>query len=91
MINNIVKLSGYIFMLARVNSGESRVLNGGVRAARIIRLSQDEPCVPTIIFAPSPNPHAPRRPVRSAILYVRVKFNEDKHDRLISSSALCVV
>ena len=44
MINNIVKLSGYIFMLARVNSGESRVQNGGVRAARIIRRSQDEPC-----------------------------------------------
>ena len=30
--------------VARVTSGKSRVQNGGVRAARIIRQSQDEPC-----------------------------------------------
>ena len=44
MINDIVKKSGCMLILARVNSGESRVQNEGVRAARIIRRSQDEPC-----------------------------------------------
>ena len=45
MINDIVKKSGCMLILARVNSGESRVQNEGVRAARIIRRSQDEPCI----------------------------------------------
>ena len=44
MIKDIVNKSGYMFILARVNSGELRVQNRGVRAARIIRRSQDEPC-----------------------------------------------
>ena len=43
MMNNYVNKSGYLFFLARVTSSQSRVLNGGVRAARIIRRSQDEP------------------------------------------------
>ena len=51
MIKNIVKKSWYMFILARVNSGESRVQHGGVRAARIIRRSQDEPCVVPQLFS----------------------------------------
>ena len=53
MVNNVVKLSILLKTFPKVlrlscfdfrkTSGQLRVQNGGVRAARIIRRSQDEP------------------------------------------------